>query len=237
MAERATVLSCARCGGPLRGLSTDSGFLCGNCGAGWAIGEEGLEPVTASVRTVRGGEFPLPFWLVEAWVTVKSRIIRRGHHAVPMSRGRWFSPSRETGLSETGGFSGERRLVIPAFSVNGIFNLAVRLTGRMDRLPGERTGGPWPRLAGLFSGIGEVPELARGVCVGQEASSADWLADVALTVEVRSTELMVLPAVLLPETVTLPGPGVSFFRRNMPDLDRIIAFHEGSPVDPGPGSF
>jgi hypothetical protein len=237
MAEKTTVLSCARCGAPLKGLSTDSGFLCRGCGAGWVIGEEGLEPVTASVRTDEGTDLPLPFWQVDARVSVASRITRREHHGVPLRRGRWFSPSRETGLSETGGFSGERRLVIPAFSVNGIFNLAVRLTARIDRLPGERAGGPWPRLAGLFSGIREVPELARGVCVGQEASGPDWLADVALTVEVRATELLVLPAALLPETVTLQGPGVSFFRRNMPDLKRIIAFHQGSPVDPEPCSI
>ncbi|MFO7627848.1 MAG: hypothetical protein R6V62_11370 [Candidatus Fermentibacteraceae bacterium] len=225
MSERMTVLACGTCHAPLFGLSTDSSFLCQGCGTAWGIGRDGLSRLQSSVRVSRSDDaLPLPFWLVEAGVTVESRTTRREIHQVGVERGRWFSPATESGLRETGGYSGERKLVIPAFSVNGLFDIAVRLSAAVPSLPPEVDAG-WPRLAGVFSSPDEVPELTRGVCTGQEASAPDWLADVRLSVSVRFTSLMVLPALLREETVFLPGPGVSFYRRNMPDLERVIAFH------------
>jgi hypothetical protein len=183
----------------------------------------------SSVRVSRSDDaLPLPFWAVDADVSIESRTTRREMHKVGVQRGRWFSPAAETGLRETGGYSGERRLVIPAFSVNGLFDIAVRLSAAADSLPPEVDAG-WPFLAGVFSSHDEVRELARGVCTGQETGASDWLADVKLTVEVRSATLMVLPALLREETVFLPGPDVSFFRRNMPDLERVLAFHRDPP--------
>jgi len=229
MAERMTVLACGRCHAPLSGLSTDSSFLCQGCGTAWGIGVDGLSMLPSSVRVSRDDKaLPLPFWSVEADVTVESRTTRREAHKVGIQRGRWFSPSTESGLRETGGYSGERSLVIPAFSVNGLFDIAVRLSAAAPSLPPQVDAG-WPRLAGVFSSPDEVPELARGVCTGQEAAAPDWLADVRLSVRVRSTALMVLPALLREETVFLPGPDVSFFRRNMPDLERVLAFHSDPP--------
>lgn len=229
LSQRMTVLACGACHAPLSGLSTDSSFLCRGCGAAWGIGDSGLSRLRSSVRTSGSGDtLPLPFWAVEAGVTVVSRTTRREVHHVGVQRGRWFSPAAENGLRETGGASGTRKLVIPAFSVNGLFDIAVRLSDAFHLLPPEVETG-WPRLAGVFSSPEEVQELARGVCTGQEASAPDWLADVRLSVEVVSTALMVLPAVLREETVFLPGPDISFFRRNMPDLERILAFHRDTP--------
>ncbi|GEM_PF-2498672 len=229
MSERVTVLACGACHAPLFGLSTDSSFLCQGCGTAWGIGRDGLSRLPSSVRVSRGDDaLPLPFWSVEADVTVESRTTRRELHQVGLERGRWFSQSAETGLRETGGFSGERKLVIPAFSVNGLFDIAVRLSADLGSLPPEVDAG-WPRLAGVFSSPDEVPELARGVCTGQEAEAPDWLADVKLSVNVGSTALMVLPALLRKETVFLPGPDISIFRRNMPDLERVLAFHKDPP--------
>lgn len=229
MAEAVTVLACGNCRSPLFGLSTDSAFLCSECGSGWGIGTGGLTRLPVSVRATSGdGSIPLPFWLVEAMVKVESRITRRGVHHVPVQRGRVFSPRSEPGLRETGGASGVRRLVIPAFALNGVFELGVKLSALQETFPGETAGG-WPRLAGVFSDPGEAAELARGVATGQEASSEDWLADLKLSVDVGSTTLLVLPAVVKDEMVQLPWSGLSFFKRNMPDLERILAFHEGSP--------
>lgn len=229
MSERMTVLACGACHTPLFGLSTDSSFLCRGCGTAWGIGSGGLSRLQSSVRVSRSDDaLPLPFWSVEARVTVESRTTRREMHHVGVQRGRWFSPVAENGLRETGGSSGDRRLLIPAFSVNGLFDIAVRLSDAFHLLPREVEAG-WPRLAGVFSSPEEVPELARGVCTGQEAARPDWLADVKLTVEVASTALMVLPALLRQETVFLPGPDISFFRRNMPDLERVLAFHKDPP--------
>lgn len=229
LSERMTVLACGTCHAPLFGLSTDSSFLCRGCGTAWGIGRDGLSRLPSSVRVSRNDDaLPLPFWSVEAGVTVESRTTRREMHQVGVERGRWFSPSAESGLRETGGHSGDRELVIPAFSVNGLFDIAVRLSAAAASLPPEVDAG-WPGLAGVFSSPDEVPELARGVCTGQEAAAPDWLADLRLSVSVRSTALMVLPALLREEMVFLPGPGVSFFRRNMPDLERIVAFHKDLP--------
>lgn len=188
-----------------------------------------MSRLASSVRVSRNDDaIPLPFWSVEAGVAVESRTTRREMHQVGIQRGRWFSPASETGLRETGGYSGERKLVIPAFSVNGLFDIAVRLSAAFPSLPPEVDAG-WPMLAGVFSSPDEVPELARGVCTGQEAEAPDWLADVRLSVRVRSAALMVLPALLREETVFLPGPDISFFRRNMPDLERVLAFHKDPP--------
>jgi hypothetical protein len=185
--------------------------------------------LSSSVRVSRDSEaLPLPFWSVGADVGIESRTTRREMHQVGVQRGRWFSPATETGLRETGGYSGERRLVIPAFSVNGLFDIAVRRSSADGSLPPEVDAG-WPRLAGVFSSLDEVQELAAGVCTGQEVGASDWLADVRLSVRVGSVALMVLPAVLRDETVFLPGPDVSFFRRNMPDLERVVAFHRDPP--------
>jgi hypothetical protein len=134
----------------------------------------------------------------------------------------------ETGLRETGGFHRVRRLVVPAFSLNGLFDLGVRLSAALDELPPE-IHSDWPAMAGVFSGIDEVQDLVRGVCVGQEAAAEDWLADVKIEVVVKSLELLVLPAEVEGEMVLLRGTGVSFFRRNMPDLERIQAFHTAAP--------
>lgn len=212
----------------MSGLSTDTAFLCGNCGRAWGIGAQGLFPLASSVRVSRDqAAIPLPFWLVEAEVTVGSRMTRREVYNVPVQRGRWFAPGLETGLRETGGSSGARVLAFPAFSVNGVFDIGVKLSTVIERFP-EEVHDRWPRLAGVFTGPGEVADLARGVCIGQEASADDWLADVKLTLVLLSTTLLVLPAVVREETVHLADTGLSFFRRNMPDLERIVAFHGGT---------
>lgn len=228
MSELLTVLACGSCGSSLSGLSTDAAFLCRNCGKGWGIGAKGLFPLPTSVRTVRGEDtLPLPFWLVEADVTIGSRITRREVHNVPVQRGRWFAPGLETGLRETGGISGPRMLAFPAFSVNGVFDIGVKLSALIHTFP-EEVSERWPGLAGVFSGPGEVADLARGVCIGQEASADDWLADVKLLVDLRSTTLLVLPAVVREETVVLKGTELSIFKRSITDLERITAFHRGT---------
>lgn len=229
MSEAITVLVCGGCGKGLGGLSTDSAFLCPECGRGWGIGPGGLFELPVSIRTSGDSPaLPLPFWLVEADVAVNSRLTRRETHNVGVQRGRWFAPALETGLRETGGFEGRRTLVIPAFSLNGLFDLGVRLSGAVEDFP-EEIQGPWPRLAGVFSRPEEIRALAGGVCVGQEAAPDDWLADVSLEVRVVSSALLVLPGEVGEETVTVAGTGASFYRRNMPDLERILEFHRGRP--------
>ncbi|MCK7510203.1 MAG: hypothetical protein MZV70_43295 [Desulfobacterales bacterium] len=109
----------------------------------------------------------------------------------PCSGGRVFSPRSEPGLRETGGASGVRRLVIPAFALNGVFELGVKLSALQKHFRGRRRAdgrawresspirvrllnlpGAWRRARRLLGGLACRPEAFRRRRVNDPAGAS-----------------------------------------------------------------
>ena len=86
-----TLLRCGNCGSDLEGLPTDVIFYCQECGKCWIL-EEKLSPVKIEFLRTGGPETVfLPFWKVDASVSILNRITRMESSMSPLEGSRELS--------------------------------------------------------------------------------------------------------------------------------------------------
>ena len=226
---KVTKLVCGSCGSFLRGLGTDVIFICGNCGTGWAGEESGLKPVSVEQRAKPGEGKALPFWRVNAAVHVLKRTVRNEFTSTILRFQSKYDDNVLKGKTrETGGISERREFLFPAFSVKGLPGIGVSLSKKLSELP-PLLEGSWkfPDVFGGSVSPGDAEVLARCVAVGQETEKSDWLAEIELVVSAVRSSVVILPCTREVEKIHIAGTGVSFFRRSVPDWNRIMDFKSG----------
>lgn len=180
-------LCCRNCGSDLEGLPADVIFYCGSCGRCW-IFDEGFSPVRIQFLRDRGpGTLFLPFWKVDAVVSIYQRISREGASSSIIEGFRQFT-GMERGLSENRPETRRDRFIFPAFATSLVLSTGVRMHGE-NFLPERPEHGRTFRVKGGSVGLGDALSLARGVAVGVEVNRADFLACVDLDIEVRSADI------------------------------------------------
>lgn len=222
-------LLCGVCGNPLHGLGTDVVFICTNCGSGWTGEGEGLSPLKVEHRAHYGQGLSLPFWRVKAAVHVLKRTVRNEFTTTILSFSSRFDQSTLPGKTrETGGISEKREFLFPAFPVNGLPGLGVSLSENLSQIPDLiDEGSRYPAVCGCSISSTDAQVLTRCVAVGQETEKSDWLAEIELVISNVSSSVVILPCSVEVEKVKIAETGVSFFRRSVPEWDRIKAFSVG----------
>ncbi|OPL18932.1 MAG: hypothetical protein AVO35_03105 [Candidatus Aegiribacteria sp. MLS_C] len=180
-------LRCRNCGSDLEGLPTDVIFYCSNCGRCW-IFDEGISPVRVQFLRDHGpGTVFLPFWKVDAVVSIYQRISREGSSSSIIEGFRQFT-GMERGLTENQPETRRDRFIFPAFATSLVLSTGVRMHGE-NFLPERQEHGRTLKVRGGSVGLRDAVSLARGVAVGVEVSRADFLACVDLDMEVGAADI------------------------------------------------
>ncbi len=221
-----TRLVCRGCGAPLSGLGTDSIFICSVCGRGFAGGGNGLEPLSVEHRALPGSGIPLPFWRVSAAVHVLRRTVRNEFTTTILRFGTMYDGHTAGGkYRETGGGSERREFLFPAFPVDGLPGIGVKLSRCFESVPPVIDGASgFPNVSGGSVSPEDALVLARCVAVGEETEKADWLAEIELVISAARSSIVILPCSPEGEKVLIDGAGVSFFRRAVPGWSDILEY-------------
>lgn len=219
------VLNCPECGNGLAGLQIDRIFLCTSCGACWIV-ENGLTRVPISLSGCDDGSLPMPCWKVEAIVTVHRRVSRPLSATTVFEGPRVFDGTERT-LTESSAPPARMTLIFPAFASGQVLRAGVAFHGMELREEPVRTDLPITPMVGGSVGREDTGALARGVAVGLQIAARDSLAMVELELEVISTAVIAVGAVVSGShlrfgdgELKLPFPAVT-------DIEAIRGYHSG----------
>jgi len=222
-----TLLRCSNCGSDLSGLSTDVIFYCSECGKCWISGER-LSPVDIEFVRIGGSESVLiPFWKVDASVTIKDRISRRESSTSGMAGFREFT-GREMGLTESDSGSRKVRFVFPAFSTSLILSTGVKMY-RENFLPEKMEHGKRFCVIGGSVGIDDAALLARAVAVGVEVNRTDYLASVDLEIEVHSASIYAIGCTHQKSAIRINGSEIGILIAAVNDCDEMLKQNQVFP--------
>lgn len=182
------LLRCPECGNGLSGLQTDCIFLCTSCGACWLAGEGLTRIPLAHSPCSAPGAFPMPFWKVEATVTVPRRIRRSAWSTGTLEGPRLFDGT-ERNLVESSLPAVLSTFVFPAFSTGQVLRAGVVLHGVDLPTVAPESGSIAPMVGGSV-GPEDVEPLARGVAVGVQVAAGDSLAMLEIELAVRSASIL-----------------------------------------------
>ena len=222
--EHVLLLSCRNCGSGLSGLTSDTIFLCTNCGRCW-VSDEGLSEVEAIVcRDDSDDAIHLPFWEIKASVGVKERITRMQSWTSPQEGPRFFTRHSERGLQSTWREVEGKSILLPAFSTSRTLSTGVRL----DRNPPvleEVADMDFPSVVGGSTTIADAIGLARGVAVGIEVDADDYLAMVDIDFTPFGCRLAVLPCYPRGISLVIADTGVGVPCSSIEDWQAICRWH------------
>ena len=203
----AVLLRCGECLRELSGLPDDSIFLCRNCGRAWVSGDRGLTRVGVSLwGEAADGMVFLPFWRVEADVTVHERTTRRRSVRTPATAPRDYDPLAERGLQTESGRRVLRSYLVPAVVNSRALSIGVRLrSSRPDLVLYE---GPAPLMVGGSVDADDAVELSRAIAVGEEVARADFLASLDIELHPMEVDLMGIACRAGEKGFEIPGAGI-----------------------------
>jgi len=224
-----TLLRCSNCGSDLDGLSTDVIFYCCECGKCW-ISDERLSPIDIEFVRVGGSDSVLlPFWKVDASVTMRDRISRRESSTSGVPGFREFT-GREMGLTESDSGSRNVRFIFPAFSTSLVLSTGVRMH-RENFLPEKTEHGKRFRVIGGSVGKDDAALLARAVAVGVEVNRTDYLASVDLEIEVHSASIYAIGCTPDKNVLRINGSEIGILFAAINDCDDILRQDKDFPVN------
>ncbi len=203
----AVLLRCGECLQELSGLPDDSIFLCRNCGRAWVSGGEGLSRVGVSLWGETGPRRVfLPFWRVEADVTLLERTTRRDRVRTPATAPRDFDPLAERGLETESGRRVLRSYLVPAVVNSRALSIGVSLrSSRPELVPYE---GATPLMVGGSVSSADAVELSRAIAVGEEVARSDFLASLEIELHPMDTDLMGIACLTGERGFEVPGAGI-----------------------------
>lgn len=218
--SKLTLLRCSNCGNDLGGLPSDVIFYCSECGRCWISGEQ-FEPV--SIEFMRGSDSSsvfLPFWRVDATVTIHSRLSRKKSLTSGVNGPREFT-GRERGLTESDADSHKDRFIFPAFSTSLVLSTGVRMHGE-NFLPEKMEHGKRFSVIGGSVGRDDAVSLARGVAVGVEVNRADFLASVDLDIEVHAAGIYAIGCIPGESVFSINGSKIGIPYTAVPDSEEYF---------------
>jgi predicted RNA-binding Zn-ribbon protein involved in translation (DUF1610 family) len=224
-----TLLRCSNCGSDLGGLPTDVIFYCYKCGRCW-ISDERLNPIDIEFVRVGGSDsILLPFWKVDASVTMQDRISRMESSASGVHGFREFT-GREMGLMESDSGSRKVRFIFPAFSTSLVLSTGVKMH-RENFLPEKTEHGKRFRVIGGSIGIDDAALLAHAVAVGVEVNRTDYLASVDLEIDVHSASIYAIGCTHDKNALRINGSEIGILTAAINDCDDILKQNEDFPVN------
>lgn len=225
-----TLLRCSNCGSDLSGLPADVIFYCCECGRCW-ISDERLSPIDIEFVRVGGSDSVLlPFWKVDASVTMRDRISRRDSSASGVPGFREFT-GREMGLTESDSGSRNVRFIFPAFSTSLVLSTGVRMH-RENFLPEKTEHGKRFRVIGGSVGKDDAALLARAVAVGVEVNRTDYLASVDLDIDIHSASIYAIGCTRDKSVLRINGSEIGILLAAINDSDDILRQDKDIPVNP-----
>ncbi len=225
-----TLLRCSNCGSDLGGLPADVIFYCSECGRCW-ISDERLSPIDIEFVRVGGSDsILLPFWKVDASVTMRDRISRRESSASGIPGLRVFT-GREMGLTESDSGSRNVRFIFPAFSTSLVLSTGVRMH-RENFLPKKTEHGKRFRVVGGSVGKDDAAILARAVAVGVEVNRTDYLASVDLEIDIHSASIYAIGCTPDKNAIRINGSEIGILMAAINDCDDILKQGEVFPDNP-----
>ena len=215
------LLRCGECLHELSGLSDDAVFLCGNCGTAWLAEDDGLSRIAVSLWGVPDARSVfLPFWRVEADVTVHQRTTRRRRVSTPATAPREYNPAAERGLRSEGGRRVLRGYLIPAVVNRRALSVGVALRSRRPDL--EPYDDRVPVMVGGSVDAEDAVEMARAIAVGEEVARTDFLASLDLDLEPMDIDLMGIACTAGSSGFEIPGTGVVLRYSDTEDYAAIL---------------
>jgi hypothetical protein len=220
----AVLLRCGKCLQELSGLPDDTIFLCRNCRTAWVSGDSGLDRVGVSLWGEAGRESVfLPFWRVEADVTLHERTTRRRSARTPATAPREFDPLAERGLESRSGRRVLRSYLVPAVVTRRALSVGVGLrSNRPDLLPYE---GPAPVMVGGSVDSADAVELSRAIAVGEEVAAADFLASLEIELHPMDVDLMGISCRASEKGFVIPGAGILLRYADTEDQAAILEYN------------
>jgi hypothetical protein len=162
----------------------------------------------------------LPFWRVDATVTIRSRLSRKKFLTSGVNGLRKFT-GMERGLTESDAGSHKDRFIFPAFSTSLVLSTGVRMH-RENFLPEKMEHGKRFSVIGGSVGKDDAVSLARGVAVGVEVNRADFLASVDLDIEVHASGIYVIGCTPMKSVFNINGSKIGIPYTAAPDSDKIF---------------
>ncbi len=213
-------LRCGNCGNDLHGLSTDVIFYCGNCGRCWILEDRFRRTEIEFVRTGGKDSFLMPFWKVDATVSIYKRITRRESTSSIIEGLREFTGS-ERGLTDAPPETRKVRLIFPAFATSLVLSTGVKMYSEnfLPEIP-EKTDGL--EVLGGAVGLQDAMTIARGVAVGVEVNRSDFLAAIDLDIEVTSTGIYAIGCTAEESYLRINGSGIGIPYSALRDHSEIL---------------
>jgi hypothetical protein len=223
------LMRCPDCGNNLAGLQTDCIFLCSSCGSCLVVGD-GMTRVPIAFSGCRGDAIPMPFWKVEAAVTVLRRISRPAASVNTVEGPRLFDGT-ERKLAETSLPRVREKLVFPAFATGQALRAGVVLHGTDLTEDEPREAGSVLLMVGGSVGLEDVEPLARGVAVGIHVSGKDNLAMLELDLEILSTSILAIGCVPVGSHLRFGEGSLKIPFTAVTDSEALLSFHSRASAD------
>lgn len=223
------LMRCPDCGNSLAGLQTDCIFLCSSCGSCLVVGD-GMTRVPIAFSGCRGDAIPMPFWKVEAAVTVLRRISRPAANVSTIEGPRLFDGT-ERKLAETSLPRVREKLVFPAFATGQALRAGVVLHGTDLTEDAPREAGSIRLMVGGSVGLEDVEPLARGVAVGIHVSGKDNLAMLELDLEILSTSILAIGCVPVGSHLRFGEGSLRIPFTAVTDTEALLSFHSRASAD------
>jgi hypothetical protein len=174
-------LTCGTCGNPMEADTGDVVFYCTDCGSGFQLVGDRIEPLEVVFLEAKKGSVSeyLPFWILDVTVQLRHRDARGG------------AISFISDLFGKGKSSGRRPFYIPAFDVPlpKLKELAIAFTRAQppftDKVSGKLPGGKYTRH--------DAEMMARYVFLSLEAQKPDTLQSLSYSLVVHQAGLLGVP--------------------------------------------
>jgi len=218
LATGVLLMRCPGCGNDLHGLPSDCIFLCTSCGTCLVVGET-MTRVPVEFSRSAGDSLFLPFWKVEATVSIPRRVSRPPESMSTVEGPRLFDGS-ERRLTEVSIPPARCRIVFPAFATDQALRAGVALQDAPLRAEPPEAGSIPPVVGGSI-GLEDVDPLARGVAVGVQVAARDRLAMMEVDLTVHSATVLALGCRIEKSFLLFAGGALTMPIASVTDLEAV----------------
>jgi hypothetical protein len=216
-------MRCSNCGSSLSGLPADVIFACPGCSMAWCI-EGGILAPRELVSFHGGGrcELLLPFWVLEAEVSVVRRVDRSIESSTLVEAPKEFDPMFERGLEVSSVPGRKETLFIPAF----LSGHALQVGRQLSILAPEpdRRIPAGVRMSGGTLPLSDAIQLSEGIALAMEAHRPGHLAMAVIRIEHLHARIGALAGSPGPTGFHVADTGVVVPYNSMADADSILEY-------------
>jgi hypothetical protein len=217
-------MRCSNCGSSLSGLPADVIFACRGCSMAWCLENDLISPrELVSFHGAGHAELLLPFWVLEAEVSVVRRVDRSIESSTQLEAPKDFDPLFERGLEVSSVPARKETLFVPAFLSGHALQVGRQLTALA---PEPDPGIPADiRMSGGTLPLADAFQLSEGVALAIEAHRPGHLAMALIRIEHLHARVGAMACSPGPTGFHVAGTGVVVPYNTMADADSILEYN------------